>query len=517
MLLIRADASPEIGTGHVMRCLALAQAWSDLGGGTVFVMAVEAPAIESRLKKDGFAVRRIRATPGSTKDAALTADLAINMKACFVVVDGYHFNAEYQKMIKDSGKLLLFLDDYGHAERYHADLVLNQNIYAREEIYEKRDSKTELLLGSPFILLRREFWCWRGWKRTNPKTARKVLISLGGSDPDNITLKIVTSLQALTLNGVEVRVVAGGGNAHIAELAKASNQSTGSIRLEKNVTNMPDLMAWADLAIISGGTTSWEAAFMGLPSLIVVIAENQVQVAKKLGETGGAVNLGWHHELTGSSLQKAISDLMVNFRARDDISRIGQSLVDGQGTTRVIKAMIKRIIQIRAAIVSDCELVYEWANEAEAREASFNSESITWDAHRTWFEEKLQDPNCLILICTSDDGKPFGVVRFDLMGDEAIMSINLDSRFRGRGLASLIIVRTVDMLFEKSCVSKVNAFIKRQNRRSVRAFERSGFLRMDSKNIKGNDAWHYMISREHGSEEISKPCGRFQGGNRCHT
>ena len=283
-----------------MRCLALAQAWKNIGGNAIFVMAGELPEIECKLKGDGFAVHRIYAKLGSENDAALTADLAIALKACFVIVDGYHFGSEYQERLKKAKLHLLCIDDYGHSDFYHADLVLNQNIYASEELYKERDFKTELLLGSQFVLLRREFWSWRGWQRTNPEIARKVLVTLGGSDPDNVTLKVLDSLKYLTAYEADVVIVVGGGNAHYSTLEVASRESQAPIRLVRNAANMPELMAWANMAIISGGTTSWETAFMGLPSLIVIIAKNQVKVAEKLAENGVAANLGDHHDLSSS-------------------------------------------------------------------------------------------------------------------------------------------------------------------------------------------------------------------------
>jgi len=120
-----------------MRCLALAQAWKDAGGGAIFAMAEGMPAIEERVRAEGFDIYNLAAKPGSSEDADLTADLALSQKVCFVVVDGYQFSSEYQICLKQAGLHLLFIDDYGHADSYCADLVLNQNIYAGVELYER--------------------------------------------------------------------------------------------------------------------------------------------------------------------------------------------------------------------------------------------------------------------------------------------------------------------------------------------------------------------------------------------
>ncbi len=193
-LVLRTDASVAIGTGHVMRCLALAQAWGDAGGRAIFAMAQATPAVEQRLRNEGFEVARVEAQVGSVADAEETASLADAQGASWVVVDGYEFGAEYQANLKGRSMKVLFIDDNGHAAHYSADLVLNQNLHANEELYRSRELSTRLLLGPRFALLRREFTAWRGWRRVVPVVARKVLVTMGGSDPDNFTRKAVDEL-----------------------------------------------------------------------------------------------------------------------------------------------------------------------------------------------------------------------------------------------------------------------------------------------------------------------------------
>lgn len=336
ILLVRADAGLHIGSGHLMRCLALAQAWKDIGGHVVFVIATEAPALEKRISEEGIELVHVTVKPGSTNDARQTADLAQSEGASWVVVDGYHFGAEYQRQIKAAGFRILFVDDYGHAEHYWADIVLNQNIYADESLYVHRAPYTKLLLGTRYVLLRREFLKWRGWKREVPEVARKVLVTMGGSDPENVTLKAMQALGKVDIDGLEAVVVVGGDNPHYESLKKAVQGSRVSICLKKDVKEMPGLMAWADVAISGGGTTCWELAFMGLPSLILAIADNQKLNVTMLKQSGIALTLNLESKDTLAKIGDLLQELLRSKEARMKISQRSRTIVDGSGATRVI-------------------------------------------------------------------------------------------------------------------------------------------------------------------------------------
>ena len=487
-----------------MRCLALAQAWKDAGGCATFVMAGAMPGIEGRLAEDGFGVIHIVASPGSEMDAALTAETAFSQNACFVIVDGYQFGSDYQFRLKKARLRSLFIDDYGHAKTYMADIVLNQNIYASEELYKDRDGSTQLLLGSSFVLLRREFLPWRNWTRTIPERAGRLLISLGGSDPDNVTLKIISCLKEITDNGIDIVAVVGAANAHSPELQAEAMKFEVPVRLVRNVSNMPELLAWADMAIISGGTTSYEAAFMGLPCLIVIIAENQILVAEEFERVQAAISLGWHRNLRRECIRDAEENLRLNCKARESMSLIGRQLVDGLGSIRVIRAILEKAIAVREAVSEDCDLIYRWANDDDTRAASFNCSPIDWDTHCRWLSEKLSNPDCLLLMCEDGPDRPFGLVRFDIAADEALISINLDPNMRGRGLGGFTIIRTVNELFKRYNISHVSAFIKPENLRSAKAFKMAGFSEVGTKAIKGNRALHYTMKKDDLSDRVSQ-------------
>jgi len=494
-LAIRADADTQIGIGHVMRCLALAQAWQDAGEHAIFMMGLEAPAIEARLRSEGMEVVHLSVQPGSADDATQTANLARKMGAPWVVVDGYNFGADYHRIIKDSDLLLLFIDDNGHLEHYCADIVLNQNLHAHEGLYEKREPYTRLLLGTQYALLRREFLKWRGWKREIPEVGRKVLVTLGGSDPDNVTLKVIQALRQVEMEGLEAVVVVGGSNPHYEELQTAIRDSLFPIRLENNVTYIPELMAWADVAVSGGGSTSWELAFIGLPNLILILANNQHSIADGLDTAGVAANLGRYDNLSSAQIAQALTRLLAATMGRAEMARHSQELVDGEGADRVLMQVKSKILSLRQVREDDCRLLWEWANDPEVRAVSFLSEPILWDQHVQWFKSKINDPHSIFYIGINSEEIPIGQIRYDINGNAAVLSISVDRSFRGKGYGSMLIRFSSQKLFDVSDVNMIHAYLKQGNEASLRTFIKEGFREMGSTVIQGHQAIHLVLQK----------------------
>ncbi len=330
-LLIRADASVAIGTGHVMRCLALAQAWQDAGGKAAFAMAETTPAIGKRLKSEGCEIFRVASDSGEKDDASQTIGLGRQVGARWIVVDGYQFSDEYQCVLKDAGFKVLFLDDYGHANHYYADLVLNQNVHADEAMYQSRTPHTRLLLGTRFCLLRREFLQWREWKRVISPQVRKILVSMGGSDAGNVTSKVLPALKSIQ---AEVIAVAGGSNPHVESLEREAKSDVG-FRLLKDVENMPALMAWADVAVVAAGSICWEICVTGLPSILVVTASNQKDVAETLARAEAALALDSRTNDMAVSMPPLLRKLADSDSFRQSLSSKARELVDIDGAARV--------------------------------------------------------------------------------------------------------------------------------------------------------------------------------------
>jgi UDP-2,4-diacetamido-2,4,6-trideoxy-beta-L-altropyranose hydrolase len=232
------------------------------------------------------------------------------------------------------------VDDAGKAGPYCADIVLNQNAHANKTFYPSRDAHTRLLLGPRFAMLRREFTEWRGWNREIPAMARGVLVTMGGSDPDNVTQRVVEAI--LSAGDFETTIVAGGSNPHLDRLREFVSNSGGAVRLVENALSMPELIANADVAVAGAGTTSWEMCFLGLPALLIVLADNQQGVADELGKQGIMVQLGRSSDLARSTIANQLRSLAGSPVIRREMSGHGRALVDGRGADRVVSALYEK-------------------------------------------------------------------------------------------------------------------------------------------------------------------------------
>jgi UDP-2,4-diacetamido-2,4,6-trideoxy-beta-L-altropyranose hydrolase len=337
-LLIRADATTSMGTGHVMRCLALGQAWLDDGGEATFISHCEAPALRRRITEAGCGLIEIGGAHSASEGLEATMAAAADHPGAAIVLDGYQFDAAYQEAVKRTGRRLLVFDDYGHAKHYCADLVVNQNPGAEDRPY-RCEPNTQIMRGPRYAVLRPEFAPWRSWERTIPKKARHILVTMGGSDPGNVTEQVIRALALLDVPGVEATVVTGAGNPHVESLRQVLADVGPWVTLVHDAADMAGMMAEADMAISSGGTTGLELAFMGLPSVMIALVENQASTVRHLARHRAAWGFGYAAHLDERMLAVRVASLLRDPSARREASRRGRALVDGFGAERVVAAL----------------------------------------------------------------------------------------------------------------------------------------------------------------------------------
>ncbi len=477
-LQVRADASAAVGTGHVMRMLALAQAARRTSGRpAVFFCEELPPALRARLEAEGCEVRMLPSVASPEGDARATlAELEAMGGEAVLVADGYRFGPGFQTALRAGGVRLMVMDDNGENGAYECDWILNQNIHATEAFYRRRPAGARVLLGPRFALLREEFLRAGPASREIPAQARRVLVTMGGADPGNMTGAILTGLAKLGPVDGELCVVLGGGNSRGEEIERAARVLPwATVRVARNVIDMAPVLAQADLAVTAGGSTCWEMCLLGLPMLVISIAENQRMLAQGLGAAGAACVAGYAGEFDPDGLGESVADLMADEARRRSLSSAARRLVDGRGCERVLSALRGEDVFLRPATMDDAERLWEWANDPAVRAVSFHPDPIPWKTHCAWLRRKLEDGRVLLLIAETDAG-PAGMVRFEREEDgNAVVSVIVAASARGRGWGSKIIAAGTRRFADTSGCTLVRAYIKPGNRASVSVFERAGY------------------------------------------
>jgi UDP-2,4-diacetamido-2,4,6-trideoxy-beta-L-altropyranose hydrolase len=332
-LLIRADASLAIGTGHVMRCLALAQAWQSAGGKTCLVATELPDALTPRVTEEGVTLAWIRANAGSSEDADETVTLARRIGADWVVIDGDRFGSDFLATVRGAGFRVLLIDDFADRESFPADVIVNPDLDDDGLPYRKRGATAQLLLGPSYILLRREFK-QEIEKETIRKAGNRILVTLGGSDPENLSPQIASSLAACP--DLETTVVAGAGFNNVDQLfALRSNK----LRVIFNPPNMAQFMKEADVAIVVAGGTLWELLSMGCSVLSYSRNSPQARVIQSLSRRGVVVDMGRTDEFNSSRLVASVKELVASSLVLERMASLGRALVDGLGAGRVIEVL----------------------------------------------------------------------------------------------------------------------------------------------------------------------------------
>ena len=314
-------------------------------------------------------------------------------------------------------------------------------------------------------------------------------MTLGGGDHENHTLKVIQALQKIDIHGLEATVVIGASNPHARVLEAAARQSRVPIRLIQNARNMPELMAWADVAVSGGGSTVWELAFMGVPTVLFMLADNQSKVAEALHRVGAVVSL---EQADGIDLPELVEKLEAFLKGSERLQMVQRmrTLVDGQGVSRVMMYITGEKLRLRRACEEDCRMLWEWANDPDVRAAAFSSDPIPWEEHVGWYTKKLSDPHCFHFIALDDEDVPVGQVRFDVQGEEAEVDVSVDRQRRGHGYGSSLIEIGVKKMFLSTPTKVIHAYVKSQNEASVRAFRRAGFRDLGVKLVRKYQAIH---------------------------
>jgi UDP-2,4-diacetamido-2,4,6-trideoxy-beta-L-altropyranose hydrolase len=332
-----------------MRCSALAREWTAWNGRAVFLVHCDNAGLYDRIASSGIeciSLEHAHPHPDDLISTLETLDTLMKKRPrsnpAWVVLDGYHFDPLYQSALRSACRNVLIIDDTAHHHRYHALLLLNQNPGSGRLTY-RRDPDTQLLAGPSYALLRPEFGVWREWTRAVATQGRKVLVTLGFGEDHGMTASVLHAIEDIKISGFEVRVVVGAANPRFREILDAAERWKPNLEVLTNVADMAPLMAWADAAVSAAGSTCWELAFMGLPCVVVTLADNQAGIAKALEASGCGLDAGGPGRGKGlnPNLKDMLTGLLLDPSRRAAMSAAGRVMIDGRGAKRVVEVMAR--------------------------------------------------------------------------------------------------------------------------------------------------------------------------------
>ena len=459
--LIRADATPRMGTGHVMRCLALAQAGRKEGLDVHLICRLGVEWLYTRLARENISLHILTdAVPSVEEPETLLTQIQLEGlpvpqdvdSPIWVALDGYHFDTACQKAIMQAGYRLLVIDDYAHLPEYHCDVLLNQNIGAEELTYH--GSIGRKLLGLDYVLLREEFWeaKEKAKSRIRPSQPQNILVTLGGGNFIEHLEKIAADMTMPELAGRTVRVIQGAMDADCIRAAFAN--CPARLEIVQSVDDMPSLLLDTDLCITAGGSTCWELCCLKIPFLVLSVAKNQNEVVNLIDK---------NHIAHKYSYDKIKDIIKKNIYIENDV---------------FIKNKIKSIfilfsITLRKIKKDDCYLIFDIINKNYIRDNSINNSYISYEDHLLWFNERIKNDSSFFVV--EYKNKMIGYIRFDTKNFEEQISIALYDSYHNKGIGTYAIKYALKQYSSISKFNNIFAYIIKDNIASLNCFIKSGF------------------------------------------
>ena len=498
-ITFRTDSSLQIGSGHVMRCLNLADSLKNNGLQVTFSCIEHEGNLLSRIRDRGYIVNVMPPGKGSIKDEELPylywlgktekedaeEFCRLNKLADVVIVDHYALGSIWEQYVKNTLHcVIIAIDDL--VRDHSANVVFDQTLNRDPSEYT---CQNRAFTGIKYSILSPDFSRYRehALDRSSLSTPPRVLVSFGGVDLPNASLAVVKELVKDTK--FHITVLLSKISPSYAEVVSFCNQHSQVKHLDF-VTHMAELMHHHDIAIGAPGGSSWERMCMGLPTVLIPIAENQKNNCIALAQSGVAVSISL--DTIDTKLSSAIEELMCDwngFRNR------AIKLCDGSGVYRITNEILRlgesdikpNSVDLVPAQLADVDLVYQWQILPETRKYALNSSPPSYAEHCSWMQSKLDSPSdhfFLIKGYVSEDR--YGVVRIDRIKQSSyLVSIFLDPKFHGQGFA-LAALQQLDCYFPNYTL---HATILPENAASQRLFERAGYRKISDEKFIRKPIW----------------------------
>ena len=480
-ITIITEGSKKMGFGHITRCLSLYQAFKEKGCSVKFIV------------NGDFTIRSLLKHTEHEIFNWLTDHLKLftSLKGTdIVIIDSYHADEELYSQISEFVSLSVCIDD-NQRINYPEGIVVNGSINAEKLNYPQKD-EIKYLLGSQYIPLRDPFW-EVGAKNINT-AIKRVMVTFGGDDLRNLTPQILRTLTT-HLSNLKKTVIVGRGFENVSVIENLKDEQTELIYYP-NAEKMLEVMFQSDIAISAAGQTLYELARVGLPTIAVGVAHNQIHNLENWGEAGFVEVAGfWDDENLNRNILEKI-ELLEDRNQRIKMCQNGRKSVDGAGAIKIAKHSINRYyrekISLRPLHPDDIYNIFDLSNEKEVRKNSFQPEQISFEDHEKWFDKMYNNSDNLFLVI-SIQGDFAGQVRFDFEDDSATISISIKKSFRGLGLGISFLDESIQYLKKNvPFIKLIKAYIKENNKKSLKLFEHMGFNYKKNVIINNNNALEYI-------------------------
>lgn len=332
--LIRADAGGFLGSGHVMRMLALSQEMQRRDLSSLFLSSFCPESLSWRIREEKLEHRSLEGIlPGSCEDAELTSITARELGCSWILLDGYHFGLDYQRFLKKEGYRLLVVDDYGNRQKFCANILLNQNLGAEEFTYEHDLKDVVSLLGLDYLLLRREFLS-KPSNQEDERNCERIVITMGGADAENTTCWLLDLIEGCPQQ-LEIIVILGGGHPDPEAVHQLAKRSRHAISIEQDIRDMKSLFRKSGRILSAGGSTCYEWLINKMDGAVLVTADNQEALVRHFVDEGWLTYLG----RMGKDSRETISAKLAAW-LESPFREPAHFPVDGKGAGRVLQAMM---------------------------------------------------------------------------------------------------------------------------------------------------------------------------------
>ncbi|EAQ29443.1 flaR protein (flaR) [Erythrobacter sp. NAP1] len=480
------DASVEMGIGHLQRCLSLARALQDLNTDVRFVTrdlgiasaktildrgfdrTVTLPAIDELFEPDPAIPHSRWANVSQDRDAEETISALEEFRPDWLVVDHYAFDAHWHDRVSSALDCRIAVIEDLADRAIDADLLLDHNLAPdhRAKYDERLVGKTRILGGTRYALLAPAYADAPPYEFS--EQVRSIGVFMGGSDAPNYSELVVDALVEARFDG-PVEIVTTSANPHLESLRQRV-EALPNAMLSFDLPDLAAFFARHDLQIGAGGGATWERCCIGVPTLLVIAAENQNVVVPELAARGIVATV---EDPTPQRIAGRITSLIGNPIERRGLASKARETVDGLGAVRVGLSMLKDTLSVRRATNEDARRLFDWRNAPENRAMMTNPEELAWADHVAWLSRVLADETRLLLIGHVGE-RDIGSIRFDL--DEqgaAEVSLHIDARFHALGLGPKLLAAGE----KESGASTFLATVLSKNRPSQALFERSGYER----------------------------------------